>query len=241
MAIVNFGSVYPACVKEFTVDTLDNPTYLPENAFSDFLHLDRVTKTIHKESHFKSYNADELQGLVDYSIKNPRVFLTLAVTKLIRKMPILCSKCFADSDLPVRMADDKKTGWKKVYSMADPRNIPLRCFVEGDDEMQQWDLTDLDHFVSKQWMFCAIIFKDTSLKSEINHMRPLPYVNVAATAAAGGHFGKVFKLGLLSEHITYSFERYFPQVRQIPNRLHYHVLSWTRADSAIPRFRTILC
>ncbi|ROV88658.1 hypothetical protein VMCG_10306 [Cytospora schulzeri] len=221
MATVSFRSVDPECVEGFTVGTLANPTYLPQNAHNNFLHPGRVTETIRNETGLQK--SPELEALVEYSRQNPWVFLTLAVTKLIKKMPLLLSGDFADSHLPVRMEHDKKTRLKKIYSVADRQNRPWECFADGEDNMT-WDWTELDLFVSKQWMFFAVFFEDTRFEYEIHHERPLPYVSLTDEAAAGGHFGKVFKVGLLPEylgpHITSSLGRYLPQVSHDSRLIH---------------------
>ena len=224
---VDIRSINRACIQGFAVGILNNPRYLPQNKSKEFLLRDRVKKTIEGEGRFASYDADKLQSLVDYSIENPSIFLTLVMTKLIKKMPILLSGKFGDRHLPVRKEYDDKTDKMSVYSIypsGGRQNSPWECFVDGDDEMNEWDGTDLDSFVLHQWAFLTAVFEDKRFEYEIYYMQPLPYVNVAATTAARGHFGKVFKLGLLPEHCKVSFERDFPTVRQMPTHPH-HVFS----------------
>lgn len=221
---VCFDTIGPACVPEFTVDTLENPTYLPHNALTSFLNPDRVKTTIRNEELF---DEEQCERLVEYSIKNPCVFLTLAATNLIKKMPLLCLGDFADHNLPVRMDIQKKSVYS-IYPVAVHQNSsPWKCFVYGRDKMS-WKLGDLDQFVLKQWMFLAYCFKSFTCEDGIHHKQPLPYVRLSGTTAGGGHFGKVFKFGLLSEHITVSVENYLTLVRQIPNRSHL-ILSWTKS------------
>lgn len=213
-ATVDPVAIHRMCIEEFHIDTLHNPRYLPLNAFRDFLNRDRVTITLRSERYLGSHSSQDMQKLVEYSTRNPLVFMTLAMTKLIRKMPLLCAGNFTDKALPVRREYSKETGLK-VFSLEDHQNRPWPCFLEGDHDTNSWDWADVDQFVSTQWTFYAVIFENDCFEYEIHRTRPLPYVNLPDTTSAGGHFGKVFKLGLRAEHVRSNFGRYFPRVRQI--------------------------
>lgn len=214
-AAVDSDAIGPRCIEEFDVDSLNNPTYLPQSEFSDFLQRNRVEETVRGNRHFGSYSLDKVQRLIDYSTRNPKVFLTLAVSDLICKMPLLFSDNFRDFDLPIRRKRDSN-GFQ-VYSMADRHDErPWRCFIGNG-----WSWCRMDIFLSNQWLFCAVIFEKNRFKYEVPQKCPLPYTKLEDAAAAGGHFGRVFKLQLREEHITSSFENYLPyhrKVRQIPFR-----------------------
>lgn len=217
-AMVSPASIGPECTNEFVVgNTLHNPSYLRQDAFGQFMPRDRVQATI--RSHLGGfYNADIVRRLVEYSIQNPRVFLTLAVTKLIRKMPLLCSGNFADKDLPVGWHYDQ---WKvlRVYSVEHAQARPWQCFVQGEDDMSSWDFADIKQFTLNQWLFLAVIFGNHGFKYDIQRDRPLPYVALSQGTAAGGNFGKVFKLGLQADHMRFISRRYLPVVRKDSNQL----------------------
>lgn len=216
--IVTAGSITMQCVEALDIDILHNPRYLPQDERSDFLNPRRVGVTI--RHHFRSLDAKEENKLFHYSIKNPWVFLTLAVTKLIKKMPLLRSGHFTDRNLPVQWERNKEAeGGMIVYSVADVKKSPLRCFALGDDENKNWDWPDIEMFVWKQWTFFAVVFEDNCFRHQIHHERPLPYVELPQDMGRG-YFGKVFKLGLRAEHIRSNFGRYFPQVRQMPISSH---------------------
>lgn len=211
-AIVSPGSISHECTDEFVVEnTLHNPSYLRQDAFGKFVRRDRVEATI--RTHLGGfYDADNLRKLVEYSIRNPRVFLTLSVTKLVRKMPLLCSGNFADKNLPVRWQYDERSVLR-VYSVEHDQNRPWQCFVQGEDEMSSWDFADVKQFVLNQWLFLAVIFRNNSLNYSIQRDRPLPYIALPQRTATGGNFGKVFKLGLQEDHMRFISRRYLPVVR----------------------------
>lgn len=211
-AIVSPGSISHECTDEFVVEnTLHNPSYLRQDAFGKFVRRDRVEATI--RTHLGGfYDADNLRKLVEYSVRNPRVFLTLSVTKLVRKMPLLCSGDFADKNLPVRWQYDERSVLR-VYSVEHDQNRPWQCFVQGEDEMSSWDFADVKQFVLNQWLFLAIIFRNDGLNYIIQRDRPLPYITLPQKTANGGNFGKVFKLGLQKDHMRFISRRYLPVVR----------------------------
>lgn len=211
------ASINLMCTEEIHLEGFNNPSYLPLNAFSDLLDRERVTATIRNESHFKSFNEDEVQRLLEYSIRNPRVFLTLAATKLILKMPLLCSEGFADVHLPVDWKDNTETGWRvSTCSASDGQKFLGQCFVEGKDKTNSWDWDEMDRFMSKQWKFLAVTFEDDHFKYVIHQKRPLPFVVLPTAASDRGVFGGVIKLGLRAEHIKSNFGRHFPEVRNTP-------------------------
>lgn len=210
-AIVSPDSISREFTNEFVESTLHNQSYLRQDAFSQFLRPDRVEATI--RSHLGGfYNADNVRRLVEYSIRNPRVFLTLAVTKLIRKTPLLCRGNFTDNNLPVRLQYDEGH-ILRVYSVEHDQNRPLQCFVQGADDMNSWDFADAKQFVLNQWLFLAVIFRNDSLKYDIQRDRPLPYFPLPGRTANGGNFGKVFKLGLQADNMRFISRRYLAMVR----------------------------
>lgn len=206
-------SIDRMCVEEIRSDTFHNPSFLPRNAFPEFMDRGRVLVTIQRERCFASYSVEEVQGLVEYSIQNPRVFLTLAVTNLVRKMPILLSAHFTDHDLPVRRVNVGKA-FLEVSSVADPYKRPWQCFVASDDEMKGWDWDELDSFLWKQWTFLAVIFEESRFEYELHPNCPLPYVSVSRTAVDGDHHGTLFKVGLHIDHTDtrFNFDRVSPKV-----------------------------
>lgn len=210
--IVSPTSISHACTNEFVVEnTLHNPSYLRQDAFGQFLRRVRVEATIGK--HLGAfYDADNVRRLVEYSLQNPRVFLTLAITKLIRKMPLLCSGSFADRDLPVRWQYDQ---WKvlRVCSIEHDQNRPWQCFVQGEDDMSSWDFADVKQFALNQWLFLAVVFENYGFMYDIQRDRPLPYINLLPRTTARGNFGKVFKLGVQADHMRHISRRYLPVVR----------------------------
>lgn len=218
MTIVSAGSINPHCVDALNMETMCNPRYLPQDERHDFLSPRRVTSTI--RHHFQSLDTNEEKELVQYSIDNPWVFLTLAVTNRIKKMPLLRSGRFTDRHLPVQWESNKEAeGGMIVYSVEDVKKSPWRCFALGNDKNRNWDWTDVEVFVWKQWTFSAVIFGGNCFRYQIHQERPLPYVKLPGTIAKG-YFGKVFKLGLRAEHIRSNFGRYFPKVRQVPISSH---------------------
>lgn len=212
---VSSNDIYFETEKPVRIYTLDNPRYLPRNAFSALLDQDRVQATI--ESNFRLKSPDEMRGLVQYSIRNPWVFLTLVMAKLVKKMPLLRSGKFTDGDLPVRSETSRETG-VKVYSVEHDQNRPWQCFGDGRDETNGWDWDDVDSFVSRQWTFFAVVLENNCFRYTIHRERPLPYVDLGVTTADGGHFGQVFKVGLRADHIKSNFGRYFPPVRKGSNK-----------------------
>lgn len=200
-----------SCIKRISINGFRNPNYLPKGAFHDFLDEGLVSRTIEKELRSQSYDARELRELVTYSIRNPRLFLTLAATDLISKMPLLYKGGFPDSALPVVSVEDDENNLT-LYSVADgERKRPWKCFVEGDDGTNNWKHAQLEQFISKQWTFLAALFgHNNSLEYKIHHKRPLPYVQLSNEASGGGHFGRVFKFGLRQEHVSL-----------IPDEYHY--------------------
>ncbi|KAJ4387278.1 hypothetical protein N0V93_007867 [Gnomoniopsis smithogilvyi] len=197
---VTSNSIYPKCIRDFQIVTLHNPSYLPKDEFDDFLQGDRIKATIQMERAFQSYRSKRKKDLIEYSRRNPKVFLTLAVTDLIKKMPLLFSEKFEDKDFPVRLELKEGSG-PKVFSVSGTQHRPWECFVLGDDEDHEWAWAELEHFVSKQWMFSAFTFDTRSFMAILLQDCPLPYFKLGGMAIGGGHFGKVFKLGLRAEHI----------------------------------------
>lgn len=210
------GSISRMCEKEFEVDTLHNPSYLRQGAFSQFLQRDEVKKAIRKGLGSEYAGQGEL---VEYAINNRHVFFTLVMSKLIRKLPLLWSARFLDRHLPVRWNYDEDNVLR-VYSMADDHDRPLQCFVEceeDEDDAKSWDFADVKSFASNQWLFFAVAFEKERFKYEIDRLCPLPYINLTGDAPAGGGFGKVFKLGLQAEHLKLDgnskFGKYLRTVR----------------------------
>ncbi|KAK7718128.1 hypothetical protein SLS63_010513 [Diaporthe eres] len=163
------------------------------------------------ESHFSFMSANISRRLVEYAIENPRVFLTLVITKLIKKMPLLDSGSFRDNHLPVRFQYDEGA-IMRVYSVADDENHPWQCFVEGEDESSSWDFADIKQFVMNQWLFSAVIFENNRFRYKIHRDCPLPYTTLTQATAAVGHFGKVFRLGLQPDHTRSISTMHFPPV-----------------------------
>ncbi|KAI3393858.1 hypothetical protein diail_3533 [Diaporthe ilicicola] len=207
--IVSPASIHDKCTDEIMIDTLQNPPYLRRDEFDQFLDPGSVDATIQK--HLGFYDADEKRRLVEYAIQNPRVFLTLASCRLIKKMPLLRSGKFLESHLPVGFTSGKGAPLK-VFSVADGQNRPWQCFLEGDDELENWDLPDVKRFVLKQWLFFAVVFENDCFKYDIHRDCPLPFTTWPPTTASRGHFGRIFKLGLQPEHAKSLSGKYFSPV-----------------------------
>lgn len=212
-AIVSPTSIGCQCTDAFAIqDTLHNPAYLRQDAFGQFMRPDRVGATI-QACLGKLYNSDNVQRLVEYSIRNPRVFLTLSSMKLVKKIPLLYLGNFADNNLPIRLQWDDKRLPFQVYSVGDHQNLPWQCFVQGEDEFRSWEYSEIAHFLRNQWLFLAVIFRHDGLNYTIHQDRPLPYINLPQRTANEGSFGKVFKLGLQADHMRFISRRYLPVVR----------------------------
>lgn len=232
-AIVNSDSIGAWCIEKFNVATLSNPTYLPRGRFPDLREPGRVAATIRGDRHFDSYSLDEVQRLIDYSLQNPKVFLTLAASELVCKIPILCSENFTDLHLPIRR---QRNGTDfLVYSVAGRNgNHPWQCFNNN-----HWSWAQLTSFLLHQWLFQAIIFEDDSFVYEVSRDCPLPYTELEDADVASGHFGRVFRLRLLAEHIMSNFGSYLPHPQIVrPISFPTAILSRTKLKSS-PRFLNI--
>lgn len=206
MAIVSSASISKQCVAEFEGrDSLQNPSYLPEYAFRHFMRDDLVKATI--EKYAGSSTVQRQDDLLEYALKNRHVFLTLASSRLVKKIKTLWEAQVKDCHLPVRLEYDETTGRRHMVSLADPvheATLSSSAFVEGDDEVDDslWDYSDLRRFVTDQWLFYALIFdRGQFLYQGLSDKRPLPFVQISAGAAGSGNFGKVFRVGLRKEHL----------------------------------------
>lgn len=204
---VDAASIQRRCIPEFCIGTLDNPPYLPLSRFPHFLRKDRVMATLRREPYFARYGTDELERLVRYSEKNPKVFLTLSMGNLTRKMPSLMSKSFEDAYLPVWLQrENGKTTNYHVYSKDGRSEMQYFGELEGD-MMYSWHLTDVQMFVTSQWTFCAIVFGpdfvlDLDLKRAggLYQYSPLPLVDLGSKTTAKGKSGMMIRAGLCAEH-----------------------------------------
>lgn len=184
-------------------DSLRNPDYLPKSRFDLFCGA-AVTATIDNE--FPSSDTQEKRTLIEYARQNRRIFLTLASTFLVQKIGLLRDAQIEDSHLPVRMEIDSRTGGGQIFSLNDHVDLPLNGFVERDDaspDANNWNLAQLRSFVGDQWQFCAVAFQQSRFRYEgIPEKCPLPFIQISE-GAAGGAFGKVFRVGLRGEHLTF--------------------------------------
>lgn len=209
MAIVTSRYIRDRCIEEFKErkDSLRNPSYLPRNASHQVMREDdNVKATIEKYVGYS--NIQERDDLLKYAHKNPHVFLTLASSRLVKKIKTLWEAQVKDCHLPVRLQYDEKTGRRQMVSLVDPAqesNLSPNAFVEGDDEEDEskWDLADLTHFVTEQWRFYAVIFDVRRfLYGDLPDKRPLPFIEISKGPSGSGNFGKVFKVGLRREHVV---------------------------------------
>lgn len=205
--VVTSKLIRDQCIEEFKErkDSLRNPSYLPQDASHQVMRKDLVKATI--EKYVRSSNIQEENDLLEYARKNPHVFLTLASSRLVKKIKTLWEAQVKDCHLPVRLQYDEKTGRRHMVSLIDPAeesNLSPNAFVEGDDEEDEskWDLADLTHFVTEQWRFYAVIFDQRQfLYDGLSDKRPLPFIEISTGAAGSGNFGKVFRVGLRKEHV----------------------------------------
>ncbi|KAL2277522.1 hypothetical protein FJTKL_15438 [Diaporthe vaccinii] len=209
MAIVTSRYIRDRCIEEFKErnDSLRNPSYLPRDASHQVMREDdNVKATI--EKYVRPSTIEEKRNLLEYARKNPHVFLTLASSRLVKKIKTLWEAHVKDCHLPVRLQYDETTGRRQMVSLEDPAyeaKLSPNAFVEGDDEEDEskWDLADLTHFVTEQWRFYAVIFDTTRFLYEgLSDKRPLPFIEISTGAAGSGNFGKVFKVGLRREHVV---------------------------------------
>lgn len=188
-------------IDELDIDGLRNPCYLPELIKRKCLQLPRIKAT------FNSYIQKERDGLIDYSMSNETLFLILAASSLLEKMPVLRDGNFTDGDLPVKMNQGKKV----VYSASDTTKSPWSCFEFGigSNARLSWETNDVKLFMMHQWAFSAEVIKPGRFDYVFHQDCPLPYVDLLDKAegesprenTSRGHFGKVYKLGLHADHI----------------------------------------
>lgn len=206
MAIVTSGRIRDQCVAEFEgKDSLQNPPYLPSDEFRHVMGKNLVKATIEKYAGSSTVQRED--DLLEYALENRHVFLTLASSRLVRKIKTLWEAQVKDCHLPLRLEYDETTGRRHMVSVVDPvheETLSPNAFVEGDDEVDDsfWDDSDLRRFVTDQWLFCALIFdRGQFLYPGLSDKRPLPFVQISAGAAGSGNFGKVFRVGLRREHL----------------------------------------
>lgn len=200
------------CIQAFKTspDSLSNPAYLPRDTFKDFLSAAQVKATIGKYA--PSTNKQEKDRLFEYARQNPIIFLTLASTQLVNKIKLLQQAQVEDRHLPVRKIYDPRTQRLQIFPSEDSINDAsqhLSGFVTN------WNSADLKQFVLNQWLFYAVVFeKSRFLYEGLSHPCPLPFVELSTGAAGGGHFGKVFRVGLRMEHVKPD-HAHFPYLRQV--------------------------
>lgn len=209
--IVDHKFILKNYVPELYINTLHNPCYLPENPRRNCLQPTRIEATIESDEDLASFTDKDKKELVEYSKNNPRLFLILAVSSLIRKLPLLLRGKFTEADLPVKMK------WCKdkfvVHSVSDPKEFPWTCFEieEGKkDTPKTWLSNDVTAFTTHQWAFSAAVLEPGRFDYEFHHKCPLPYVDLSNESDAEspgnnhseGHFATVFRLGLRADHIS---------------------------------------
>lgn len=192
--ILSSHSINARCI-EIDTSEFQNPSWLPENVFPEFLDRDLVERTIRDEECFEE---SEIQSLVEYSCRNPRVFLTLAVIEFIEKLFLLCSNKITDHDLPVRI-EINRDGNFTLHSINDRENRQLGGFVK-DKSSRGWKLVEVEQFVSKQWKFLAAVFHNDSFVYTFHRNQPLPYI-LLDDGVKTGYFSKVIKLGLQEDYV----------------------------------------
>lgn len=222
MAIVTAKFIRDHCIEEFKErkDSLRNPSYLPQDASHQVMRKDQVKATL--EKYVGSSDTQEENSLLEYARKNPHVFLTLASSRLVKKIKTLWEAKVKDCHLPVRLQYDETTRRWQMVSLADPADqvhLSPNAFVEGDDEEDEskWDLAHLTHFVTEQWRFYAVTFdKRRFLYEGLSDKRPLPFIEISTGPAGSGNFGKVFRVGLRREHLIPSHAE-FQYLRLVRN------------------------
>lgn len=206
-----------SCMGEISISGFHNPKFLPKDAFGKRLDEGLVTATIqHHLGPLYPGSAENWRGFVGYSLHNPRLFLTLAASDLIAKMPLLRDGNFSDNDLPVNSLEDDERNMI-IYSVSDvQRRRSWGCFVEDDDNTNGWTQPQLEQFIAKQWTFSVHIFGPSLFEPDIPCLKPLPYVLLSENSAAGeGHFGKVFKLGLREDHLIRRLDDHHHYMRRV--------------------------
>lgn len=178
------------------VSGFENTPWLPRNLFHTFLDQHLVEEKMKDEDCF---NESIIPKLVAYSCKNKRIFLTLAVTELVKKLFLLYSNGITDRDLPVRM-ETNKDGDFTIHSIDDRENRGLGGFVKNKSPSKGWRLSEVEQFVLKQWTFLAAVFQNDSFIYTFHKDRPLPYL-LFDGGSKTGHFSKVFKLGLHEDYV----------------------------------------
>lgn len=193
VTVVESHSIKERCINTSEIE-FENPPWLPQNLFPA---RDRVEAAIREEKCFQ--NQEQLiPRLVDYSCQNPRIFLTLAVTELLKKLILLCPK-IRDSHLPVDFRSNRD-GDFTLRSIEDREHRALEGFTKKDKSHKGWKLTEVEQFVLQQWRFLAAVFRNDSFVYAFHKHRPLPYILLDGGVGAG-HFGKVVKLGLQEDYV----------------------------------------
>lgn len=198
-------------IPELYIDTLQNSCYLPKLLMRDCLQPARIKATIKSEEDLLSYTDDDKDKLFKYAKHNPRLFLILAVSSLIKKLPRLLESKFTQADLPLNSIYRK--GRLVVYSASDPKKTPWTCFeIEKGkkDTRTTWLINDVNAFITHQWAFSAAVLEPGRFDYKFHHKCPLPYVDLSDESDTEspennhneGHFGTVYKLGLRADHIS---------------------------------------
>lgn len=238
MEALDYEYIDSHLIDAFEVGGLQNSSYLPEILKSECLQPDRIRATIKCENDFKSYPKLKKEELISYSTRNPRTFLILAVSSLIRKLPVLREGNFTDGALPV--TTDRREGKRVVYSLSDTTRSPWACFEVakgGKDMPKTWQFNDVNTFMMHQWKFSAAVINPGQFDYNFHQECPLPYVDLSNNSYAGssqnnhgeGHFGTVYKLGLRADHISSVSNRCQSSI--------YNILSFSkRARSEADKF-----
>lgn len=194
------------CIKNATVspDDADKPDksshctrFLPESEIRALVQRSSVRSTL---DHFSKEK--DFRKLVEFYAtgKTSKLFLTLVYidAQNITTWESLRTVNFTDDFLPVDMkVKGRETEIRSLNDDGKPNSKKSFTVASG------WNTKRRDDFLRDQWLFVVPRFRQTQFAYQFPDDCRLPFVRIEGGKSYGGHFGKVYQLGLRLDHTDF--------------------------------------